>query len=166
MSISEDRQIAGRAAFLAWLSTEVRQATSDVREHLQPRLEAGERVRAELPDGTVIGAVAIGKPAETPVVTDDRALLAWVKANRPTEITESVNPAFVEVLKRQAKVHGHAFDHDTGEVIPGIGLRESSPSYRPTVDKTAVPLLRQRLAEIVAGGLFELPAPDETRRAS
>lgn len=163
MSVSEDRIMAGRAAFLRWLGDEVFAAKTAVRDAIEPRLEPGERIRAELPDGTVIGAVAIGKPAETPTVTDERALLAWVKANRPSEIVESVNPAFVEVLKRQAKAHGFAFVHDTGEVIPGVGLRTSSPSYRPTVDKDLVPMLRQRLAEIVAGGLFELPAAEEKR---
>lgn len=163
MSIHDDRIMAGRATFLHWLSSEVAAAKTDVRSAIEPRLEAGERIRAELPDGTVIGAVAIGKAAETPVVTDERALLAWVKANRPTEVVESVNSAYVEVLKRQAKAHGYAYANETGEVIPGIGLRESSPSYRPTVDKDLIPLLRQRLAEIVAGGLFELPAAEKYR---
>lgn len=161
MSINDDRVMAGRAAFLKWLGDEVFLAKTNVRDAIEPRLEPGERIRAELPDGTVIGAVTIGKAAETPVVTDERALLTWVKANRPTEITESVNAAYVEILKRQAKAHGFAFVHETGEVIPGIGLRTSTPSYRPTVDKDLIPLLRQRSGELISGGLMELPAAEE-----
>ena len=165
MSAAEDRINAGRAVVLRWLTDEVKEHIAGTRNVLEPRMEPGERIRAELPDGTVIGHVTIGNPSETPTVTDERALLAWVKANKPTEIVESVNPAYVEVLKRQAKAHGHAFDHDTGEVIPGIGLKESAPSYRPTPDKKQVPLLRARLSEVIAGGLLELPASNE-REAS
>ncbi|MDP9143664.1 MAG: hypothetical protein M3N43_03045 [Actinomycetota bacterium] len=165
MNPNDDREMAGRAVVARWMSDEIRGLVSGVRENLEPRLEPGERMRAQLPDGTVIGAVTIGKAAETAAVTDERALLAWVKEHRPTEVVESVNPAYVEVLKRQAKAHGFAHTED-GEVIPGVELRTGSASYRPMVDKDAVPLLRSKLAELIAGGLLELPAGDEERRAS
>lgn len=166
MSTDDDRLMAGRAAFLHWLKGEVFEAKTHVEDAIRPRLEPGERIRAELPDGTVIGAVTIGKPAETPTVTDERALLAWVKANRPTEIVESVNSAYVDALKKQVKAHGYAFVPGTGEVIPGIGLKTSTPSYRPTVDKDLIPMLRQRSGELISGGLLELPAAENERKAS
>lgn len=166
MNPNDDREMAGRAVFGKWLSDEVRGLVSVAREQLEPRLEPGERMRAQLPDGTVIGAVTIGKPSETPAVTDERALLAWVKENAPTEIVESVNPAFVEVLKRQAKAHGFAHTED-GTVIPGVELRTGSASYRPTLDKDAVPLLRSKLAELIADGFhLALPASESERKAS
>ena len=157
MSIEEDRINAGRAVVAKWLSDEVRSVVATARQILEPRLEPGERVRAQLPDGTVIGAVTISKAAEIASVTDERALLEWVKQNAPTEIVESVNPAFVEVLKRQAKAHGFAHTPD-GEIIPGVELRTGAASYRPTVDKDAVPALRAKLAELIADGLLELEA--------
>lgn len=166
MSTDDDRVMAGRAAFLKWLGDEVFLAKTQVRDAIEPRIEPGERIRAELPDGTVIGAVTIGKAAETPTVTDERALLAWVKENRPTEITESVNTAYVDALKKQVKAHGYAFVPDTGEIIPGIGLKTSTPSYRPTVDRDLIPMLRQRSGELISDGLLELPAAEEERKAS
>lgn len=163
MSSQEDRVSAGRAVFVKWLSDEVRAVTAIAREALEPNMEAGERLRAELPDGTPIGTVTIGKAAETASVTDARALLAWVKEHRPTEIVESVNLAYVDQLRREAKVHGHAFDKETGEIIPGIEVVTGSTSYRPTVDATSIPVLRARLAEVIAGGLLEITSAPQER---
>lgn len=158
MSREEDRIIAGRAAALHWFAEEVKKQVGATRAVLTPRVAPGERIGAYLPDGTVIGSVTIGLPATSVVVTDERALLAWVKANKPTEIVQSVNSAFIEFLKTQVRKHGYAFDVTSGEIIPGIELREGSPSYRPTVDKAQLPMLRARLSEIISQALLELPA--------
>lgn len=152
-----DRTDAGRAVFAQFLRGEVAELIDRVRGVVTDNLSPGERVNATLPDGTVIGTVTIGKPAEAARVTDERALLDWVKSNRPDEIVESVRTSYVDQLKRDAKVHGYPVDKSTGEIIPGVELVEGSPSYRPVVDKGAVPVLRQRLAEIVSQGLLELP---------
>ncbi len=162
MNIDDDRIHAGRAVTAKWLSDEIRALTAGAREILEPRLEPGERVRAQLPDGTTIGSVTIGKAAESATVTDARALLAWVKAHAPTEIVESVNPAYVDLLKRRCKTAGYAHD-DQGEIVPGIELRVGTASYRPMVDPDAVPLLRAKLADLISGGLLELPAGEQRR---
>lgn len=156
---------AGRAVVGKWLSDEVRALVQASRDVVEPALEPGERVTAQLPDGTVIGSVTRGKPAESATVTDERALLAWVKEHAPSELVTSVNPAFVELLKKRCKTAGYAHD-DRGEIVPGIELRTGSASYRPTVAPEAVPTLRSRLADLVAGGLLELPAPDDTRKSA
>lgn len=157
MSIEDDRIDAGRAVVLSWLGRQVRDHSNAVREHLAPKVDPGERITAKLPDGTVIGTVTIGKPAQSPMVVDERALLDWVRENRPDEVVESVRASYVDHLKEQVRKHGHAFDAETGEIIPGIELREGSPSYRPSVDKDAVPVLQARLGEIVGNGLLALP---------
>jgi hypothetical protein len=156
--MSSDRIIAGRAAILHWFAEEVEAQAGETRAVLQPLVAPGERLRAELPDGTVIGAVTIGVAGQHPTVTDARALLTWVKAHCPTEIEESVRESFLKHLKAQVRKHGYAFDKVTGEVIPGIELQEGSPSYRPTVDKAQLPLLRSRFSEIIGQVLLELPA--------
>jgi hypothetical protein len=159
----ESRVIAGRAVVARWLSEEVRTLVTGVRNVLEPQMEPGERVTAQLPDGTVIGAVTIGKAAESASVTDQRALLAWVKEHAPTEIVESVNPAYVDALKKRCKATGLAYDDVTGGIIPGIELVTGSSSYRPAVDPTQVPLLRRRIGELLSNGLLELPASDESK---
>lgn len=161
MSREEDRIIAGRAAALHWLADEVATHVTATRALLEPRLEPGERIGAQLPDGTVIGAVTAGIPGRYPTVTDECVLVAWVKAHKPTEIVESIRVSFMKHLKEQVRKHGYAFDVTSGEVIPGIELREGSPSYRPTVDETQLPLLRSRFSEIISQALLELPAPRE-----
>ena len=165
MSREEDRINAGRAVVIRFLEDEIREAKTTMRNVLEPRMAPGERIPAQLPDGTAIGAVGLSKPRKTPTVTDEKALLEWVKTNRPDEIVESVNPAYIANLKAQVRSHGYAFDRETGEIIPGVEMEIGSPSYSPAPDKDQVPLLRRRLAEIVAGGLLAL-SPAETDRSA
>lgn len=163
MSSQQDRLNAGRVVVLRWLEAEVKDAATSARYILEPQVGEGERIRAELPDGTAVGTVTVGKAGEYATVIDERALLDWVRKNKPTEVVESVNPAYLTRLKDQVKKHGHAFDEATGEIIPGIEMKLGSPSWRPIVDKTQVPLLRSKLADIVGSGLLEIPASAEER---
>jgi len=160
MSAQDDRLRAGRAVFARIVADDVAAVVARVREDIEPNLRPGERIAAELPDGTVIGSVTRSKVAQRAAVTDMRALLAWVREHQPDELVQSVNPAYVDALKRQVKVHGKAFDRGTGEVIPGVELVDGSATYRPAPDPDMVPLVLARLAELVGAGLLELPNPE------
>jgi hypothetical protein len=62
----------------------------------------GSRVRHDLVNHEI---VTKPKPTE---VTDEAALLAWVKEHHPTEIVESVNTAFIKtfgVVEGQVPAH-------------------------------------------------------------
>lgn len=72
-----------------------------------------------------LGSVQLTKGRESWVVSDHRELLAWVQANRPDMIvtTPSVNPAFVESLKKACKADGGILlDEGTGEFGPPPGM--------------------------------------------
>lgn len=157
MSTAEDRQLAGRQVFTKVIQSDVKAAYDGTRDLLEPLLAADEGIAAELPDGTRIGTVKRSKPRRAPVVTDPDALLDWVRQYAPEHLVESVNPAYVEYLKSQAKKHGLAVMGD-GTVVPGVELREGGPSYLVQPDPAQVQLLRRRFAELIGGGLLELPS--------
>lgn len=90
-----------------------------IKRALPDAAEAAEAQRAsvsaktlELDHGTL--TVARPKPA---VSVDPDGLLEWVKANRPDEIRETVNPAFVKAYTESLTiVDGEAVDKD-GTVV-------------------------------------------------
>lgn len=157
MSTREDRLLAGRQVFTKVIQSDVKAAFDKTREQLEPLLGADEAIAAELPDGSRIGTVKRSKVKKSPAVTDEQALFAWVAEHRPEEIVQSVNPAFVEFLKGQVRKHGAAVDPSTGEIIPGVEMRECAPSYLPQPDPAMVPVVRAKFAELIGHGLLELP---------
>lgn len=165
MSTREDRLLAGKQLFAKVLQSDVKILFDRTKAELEDRLAADESVAGELPDGTRIGSVKRSKPRKTASVTDEQALLAWVAENRPGELVHSINPAYLNGLKAQVKNHGHAFDPVSGEIIPGIEMVESGPSFLPQIDEDQVPLIRRTLADLITGGLLELPAADDRRTA-
>jgi hypothetical protein len=160
VSTPEDKLLAGKQVFVKVVQNDVKAVFDETRAALEPRLDADESVAALLPDGTRIGSVKRSKAKRTPVVTDEAAVLAWVRENRPEEIVESVRPAFVEYLKGQARKHGEAVYEATGEIVPGVEMREGAPSYLPQPDPAMVPVIRQKLAELIGGGLLALPGAE------
>jgi hypothetical protein len=161
MSTPEDKLLAGKQVFVKVIQADVKAVFDKTREALEPRIEADESVAALLPDGTRIGSVKRSKAKRTPVVTDEAAVLAWVRENRPEEIVESVRPAFLDYLKGQARKHGEAVYEATGEIVPGVEMRVGAPSYLPQPDPAMVPAIRAKFAELIGGGLLALPSGDE-----
>ncbi len=161
MSVPEQQITAGRQVVAHILGKEVAELTKQIRAVLEDKIEPDTAVAAKLPDGTRIGKVLRTRAATTTRVRDEAALLAWVKAHRPAEIVESVNPAYVRALLDQAKRHGHAFDTETGEVIPGIEQAEGSAAYRPTPSREARAIVLGRLAQLVQDGTLALPSGDD-----
>lgn len=72
-----------------------------------------------------IGTWSQGVSKEAPVVEDASELAAWVKQRYPSEVVEVVNPAFQKaLLARLSPVGESVMDRGTGEVVPGLGVRE------------------------------------------
>jgi hypothetical protein len=86
--------------------------------------------------------------------TDPAALLAWVKANHPTEVqaVEQVRDTYVTALVLQAKASGAPVTTD-GEVIPGIERFDGAPTLevRPSPDAA------QTISAALASGELTLP---------
>lgn len=164
----EDRTNAGRAVVAKILGEEASRLSRAIRDAIEPNLEPGEHVTAQLGDGTRVGKVRRNEQSVTAVVTDEPALKAWVEAHRPEEIvtTKTIRSSYLDYLKALVKQHGMAFDETTAEIIPGIEAVEGSASFVVTPSPEGRALVKAKLAEL-AGGLLELPAsPDSERRAS
>jgi hypothetical protein len=124
------RTLAGRAVAARVLSDAIKVVAEDARAALEPDMRPRDRIVAELADGTPIGAVERTRAAKRAVVTDEAALLAWVKTHAPTEVVESVRPAYVERLKADAKRDGRYAVLPDGEIVPGVEVVEGTPSFR------------------------------------
>ena len=73
-----------------------------------------------------IGTWTLPVSKETAYVADEAALLAWVKERNPTEVetTERIRPAFLTALLGWLDIiTDEAIVPDTGEVVPGVGVR-------------------------------------------
>lgn len=109
------------------LKARIRELETEVTADLLPTLEDGDTKAARLDDGSLLGKVSRAQGRQTPAVVDEAALLAWVRRTHPTEIAESVRPAYRDQLLASAKRHGQAVDETTGELVPGVELRTGNP---------------------------------------
>ncbi|ORA25215.1 hypothetical protein BST13_33300 [Mycobacterium aquaticum] len=81
------------------------------------------------------------------VVSDDRALLAWVKEHHPDEIVESVNPAF---LKTFSEIDGQV--HWNGEPVDFMAVKQGEP-YLAVKGNDETPFL---VAQLLTSGQVSL----------
>lgn len=154
MSDLERIDAASRAVFWQALSSNIKLEYADAREAVAVALAEGA-VGSQLvldASGVPLGTVS-WKPASTadPVVLDERALLAWVKRNRPDEVivTESVRESYVKNLIDNAKRQPERkpVEPGTGAIVPGIGVPEGATGGRLTVRPT--PEARMRVKELL-----------------
>lgn len=144
---------AARLVVAKVVADRLKKYQDELRRRVEPHLVPGERVKAVLPGGLPAGNVQLTEEG-TRVRIDHREVLQWVKEHRPEEIQEHVNEAYLHHLTDLAKKHGHAFDKETGEEIPGIERLPGAPSFRVTPSADG----RARIENHYAG-LLELP-PD------
>lgn len=153
---SGERLNAGRAIVGKVIAEEISKGNKRMRELVEPTLEPGEKVKAQLPGGLVVGSV---QRTETPraVRVNLTQLMPWVEKNRPDQMTSTIQDAYLTHLMQLCKKHGHAIDESTGEIIPGIELADGTPSFRVTPNEEGRAYILSRLAEIADIGILELP---------
>ena len=147
--------------FCKWLSAKVGQWEAEAKRSLG--LLPGER-KAAVMDGRTLGMVTMSHGRKTARVVNDEALLAYVKANHPSEVevvpaAERVQPGFRKRLLDDAIKKGAHVDAD-GVIIDGlIEVTEGNPYpiSKPAddVDITIAGLLKRGVLGV--GGLKELP---------
>ena len=116
-----------RAAYLeqvaAAINLEARGLRNDLEEEaLDEYKKHGTAVSWRTPDINVVAAVS----TEAVKVSDLDALTEWVWERHPTEVVlaPTIRPAWLTGLLSRAKPAGDvACDPETGEVIPGLGVR-------------------------------------------
>ena len=100
--VSDIHSAALRAAVWSVVGARAKQLENEAKEELAA-LPPGDTVAGRW-NGEIIAKATMTMGGTKVVVTDERALLEWVQENHPTEVVMSVNPAFLEVLKKRAKV--------------------------------------------------------------
>jgi hypothetical protein len=145
--MTEPRILARDLLVLRALADRVAAALVAAKADTLAAMEVGERLVVKVGDQPV-GTVTLAHGRVAARITDPRALLAWVKANHPTEVvtTQEVRSSFVTALLKRAK--------DSGEVIPGIDVSQGDPYLLAPVDDVAAAVIGAAWAD----GSLSLPA--------
>lgn len=101
-----------------------------------------------------IATVSLPVSREKPVVTDETALLEWVKRQYPTEVETltRVRRGFLSVVDSKVVVDdGQAVDPQTGEIVPGMSVREGGipGTLRLLAADSVKPLIAQHAADMM-----------------
>lgn len=123
-----------RAAVFQVLEQRAKELKDEAKAELAA-LEPGDTVAGRW-NGHIIGKATMSRGRQRISVKNERALLEWVKRAHPTEVVESVNPAFMNTLR---VVSGMVVDGQ-GEFVDGVEVVEGSPyvSVRKTPDALTV----------------------------
>lgn len=164
--MSELQQAAQRITALRVLEGVLKEQTDAAKAAARDAMDAvgAERVRVVDAAGTNLGAVSLATGRTTARVVDERALLEWVRRNHPSEVVETVRPAFLQVLKDSAVAKAEAGDPTAvgpdGEVLPGMEV----VSAQPYVTVRATPEAKERMRSLLDAGLRQLTAgPEEVQ---
>lgn len=117
-----------RLATISLIADEAKKAKDRLRAELQAQMDAigADRVKAEY-GGEAVAYITTSKPKFKWEITNDRAFIAWVKANFPTEIVESVRESSIDgLLGRLNYLDDLVIDHN-GEPVDWVIGKESEP---------------------------------------
>lgn len=103
------------------IETRAKELKDAARARLKAALPNGDTIAGRVDDQILCKASWV-KGRKSIVVKDERALLEWVKEHHPTEIVESVNPAF---LKTFGEVDGQV--HWQGEPVDFMAVKAGEP---------------------------------------
>ena len=164
--------IANRTAFLTTLHEAIGNELKATKQELQTGLKAakaetGTQQIGMTLDGHDLGKVTLVQPKAAAVVTDEAALLAWVRTVAKTEVTSRVvteiRPAWLATLLKEVAAAGAPqwVDKDTGVVhdVPGVALQGRASYPRMTVSDDGKQLLEDALR---SGALARMALPQLT----
>lgn len=119
-----------RAAVLKVLADEVAAQLAITKLATEQAFKDAESTQApaKLPGGMKVATVSYaGGDGKSASVTNDGAFLAWMIANHPGETEVVVRGNAKKKILDYAKEIGQPIDRDTGEIIPGITIKDSRP---------------------------------------
>lgn len=161
------RDITRDLAVIKVLSERLRDAKALLEAQARDLMEPSDRNAVKV-DGELVGTVTLVNGRSTARVTNEPALLAWVRTNHPTEVytVEAVRPSFLAKLLDAARTDGAAVDPASGEVIPGIDVTQGNPypMVRLTADADAVVSVAWQAGRLPLPASFlpSLPPGEET----
>ncbi|MGE2733804.1 hypothetical protein [Mycolicibacterium vaccae] len=144
MSTDQLRDAAFRAAVWSTIEAKAKEQKDAARAELSS-IPVGETIAARWGD-RILAKAGMSAGRSKLVVTDLQKLLAWVKANHPTEVVETVNSAWLKTVEAKAKELGIGAVIDSqGEVIPGVEILSGAPT---------VSVRREKNTDDIIGELF------------
>lgn len=155
------RKVALLTALKDAVETELEAARAEAREAIvKAREELGVKsVEVTTPAGDSVATVTVAGGGIAAAVGYDDLFLSWVKENHPTEVVESVRPAFAKsLLGRLEKVGDRWVDPNTGEVVDGIGERSKSEYISVRFKPAGRELIADAWRAAEVGSLLEGPA--------
>lgn len=161
------KDAAARVAMLATLASAIDEELKAARKEVETGLKAAKestgtrQIGAELPDGQLVAKVTLVSPDPVAAVTDERALLAWVRKHHPDQIASrlvvEVRPAFLTSLLKEMTAAGvpRWCDKETGELhtVPGVEMQGRASFQRLTFEKTG----KAAIAEAWRTGRLQIP---------
>lgn len=156
------KQTVIRAALAKWMQDRIKGVRDQLAAEAKDAMDVGDRKKAVLDDGTVIGSVTITDPKWLPKVVDMEALFEWVQENAPHNIEQPapppprVYPSYVDALLKtvvfpstdtSTPLPRAAIDPKTGEVIPGIMFERRPPNATVTVNAEQGAAIQAALAD-------------------
>lgn len=89
-----------------------------------------------LPDGTEIGQFTVPRAGDSVTITDEQALLAWVRKLYPDEVVEVIRPAFLDKIRKgchDAKAPvGPGGEADIPGIAVSAGKGVGAPRFTPS----------------------------------
>lgn len=151
------RSAATRAAVWGVIADAAKERQAEAKAELA-QLQPGDTIAGRI-GGRLVGKATVARGRSKLTVTDGRQFLDWVALNHPTELVQSVNPAFVKSLEARGKALGAVIDAQ-GEVVPGVEITEGAPYVSVRKEKDAPDVVAQLLSGglVSLDGLKELPA--------
>jgi hypothetical protein len=137
------REAAGTLAMCKWLKDQVKTWEAAAKDVLSHALTTGEKSAAISPDGQVLGFVTAAKGKRSMKIDNEAGFLAWVQQRYPTEVEQSVRPAFVKACQEKTLKYGALID-GAGEVCPHVSLHEGDGYTMVTLNELADYLIRER----------------------
>lgn len=100
------------------------------------RLLGRSTVWSTLPDGTEIGQFTVPAVGTQVTITDEQALLAWVREHYADELVEIIRPAFLDKIRKGCHTAKAPVGPGGEADIPGItvstGKGVGAPRFTPT----------------------------------
>jgi hypothetical protein len=137
-----------RLAAISLLADQAKKLKDELRAELQAEMaELGaDRVKAELGD-EVVAYITTSKPKFKWVIKSDRQFVAWVKANVPSEIVESVRESSIDAILDKFNYVDELVIDPNGEPVDWLEGSESEPYLMTKFHGDG----RERLREAIIG---------------
>lgn len=162
MSERKLSDIAAEAVVWSLVADVAKERKDAARTELANRMGPEAVAVKAVANGTDVGRATWVEGKPKPVVTDERAFLAFVTEHYPTETLTVVNPAFQRQLFSNLTVIDGTVLDSNGVPVPGVEYRASDPfvSVRKSAEARATVDALLSSGQLQLGGLAEVTGGD------